>query len=71
MELKPKRRKIVVDPDKANQRGSTCITFRAKEERVFLHVFVDSINKTVYSESPIEDSGVRARVLRYARIGAL
>ena len=65
------RWKIVVDPDKANQRGSTNITFRAKDERVFLHVYVDSIIKTVYVESPIEDSGARARILRYARIGAL
>lgn len=69
--MEPTRWKIVVDPDKANQRGSTHITFRAKDERVFLHVFVDLRAKTVYVESPIEDSGARARILRYARIGAL
>ena len=59
------------DPDKANQKGSTHITFRAKDERFFLHVIVDLRAKTVYVESPIEDSGARARILRYARIGAL
>lgn len=65
------RWKIVVDPDKANQRGSSHVTFRDKDERVFIHAFVDFTIKTVYVESPIKDSGARARLLRYARMGAL
>lgn len=62
------RWKIVVDPEKSAQRGSFRVTFRAKDKRVYLNVYVDSIARTVYVESPIEDAGVRARLLRHARL---
>jgi len=62
------RWKIVVDPDKSSQEGSFRVTFRAKDKRVYLSVFVDSIAKKVYVESPIEDPGVRSRLLRHARL---
>ena len=61
---RPKKWTIIVDPDKKTE-ISYNITFKQDNVRVFLKMYVDSLNNKVYVDAPIKDPSVRQRLIRF------